>query len=907
MASENGENSIDDRDLDNDADFLQNRGFHKGYDSIRSMFLHNSNHPRMVLVTAPLTGSNYLTWSRSMKIALIAKQKLGFVNGKCVQSDMNSKEYEGWLRADSMVISWILNSISKDIVDAFLYTNTAKDLWDELGERFGECNGPLIYQIQREIASISQGTMSVSQYYTKLKKAWDELNCLMLVLNYSCRPCTCGNVKAVASILSNNQLMQFLMGLNESFDSVRSQILLLDPLPSVNKVYSMVLRIEKQREVSDLFTENLENTAMFARSSFTKPAGRSHGYSRTDLVHPKGPTRGQVHSSRKGYGSQSDSMKPFCHCDYCNNDGHVRDTCFRLHGYPDWYKEYKARTHAANMAETPLQTTSTHTSQNQYYESAAPPASTPSNVIDAAHFAHLEHFAGIPSSFAFTIQDSSNIGTWIVDTGASTHMCSDFSLLVNPAIVTSPMHVSLPDGSQVSVQYSGTVVLNRTLELHNVLYIPKFQFNLLSVPKLATTSNIIFKFYPNNCLLQDLKTEHLVAVVKLVNHLYILDQSSFQIDSTVTILPACNNAKTDGISLLWHQRLGHASYRTIHHLPVCTNLLVQSSPCHVCPLAKQSRLPFPISTIHTSNCFDILHIDIWGPYKIPSLTGARFFLTIVDDFSRATWTFLLHHKTDIFHIFSTFLTMVPTQFKTRVKTIHSDNGGEFLSTCFKTLHHSYGIIHHRSFPYTPQQNGVVEHKHRHLLDTTRSLMFQASLLSPFWGHAILMATSIINRLPSSLLSWKTPFKRLYHKPPTYDLLKVFGCLCFATITQPHRDKFSPCATRCIFLGLSPRQKAFKLYDLSTHNIFVSRDVKFHENIFPFQDIPSQSIPTPLPNPPFFDNQTSHPTISPLPSSHPTPIITLPSPPPIIPTPSPALANPPYCPTQSMAPRRSTRL
>ena len=116
MASENGGNFIDDRDLDNDADFLQNRG----YGSIRSMFLHNSDHPGMVLVTAPLTGSNYLTWSRSMKIALIAKQKLGFVNGKCIQPDMNSKKYEAWLRADSMVISCILNSISKEIVDAFL-------------------------------------------------------------------------------------------------------------------------------------------------------------------------------------------------------------------------------------------------------------------------------------------------------------------------------------------------------------------------------------------------------------------------------------------------------------------------------------------------------------------------------------------------------------------------------------------------------------------------------------------------------------------------------------------------------------------------------------------------------------------------------------------------------------------
>ena len=159
----------------------------------------------------------------------------------------------------------------------------------------------------------------------------------------------------------------------------------------------------------------------------------------------------------------------------------MRDTCFHLHGYPDWYKEYKARTHATNMDKTPLQTTSTHTFQNQCYESTAPSASTPSNFIDAAYFAHFEHFANIPSGFASTTQDSFNIGTWIVDTGASTPMCSDFSLVVNPTILISPMHVSLLDGSQVSIHYNGIVILSPTLKLHNVLYIPpsnliSFQF-----------------------------------------------------------------------------------------------------------------------------------------------------------------------------------------------------------------------------------------------------------------------------------------------------------------------------------------------------------------------------------------------------------------------------------------------
>lgn len=101
-----------------------------------------------------------------------------------------------------MVRSWILNSIAKDIVEAFLYVKTTKELSDELKERFGECNGPLLYQIQREISTVTQGDMNVAQYYTRLKKYWDELACLTSVLE-----CTCGVAKCMADIIDSNRLM----------------------------------------------------------------------------------------------------------------------------------------------------------------------------------------------------------------------------------------------------------------------------------------------------------------------------------------------------------------------------------------------------------------------------------------------------------------------------------------------------------------------------------------------------------------------------------------------------------------------------------------------------------------------------------------------------------------------------
>lgn len=121
------------------------------------------------------------------------------------------------------------------------------------------------------------------------------------------------------------------------------------------------------------------------------------------------------------------------------------------------------------------------------------------------------------------------------------------------------------------------------------------------------------------------------------------------------------------------------------------------------------------------------------------------------------------------------------------------------------------------------------------MQVTRALLFQSGLPTYFWGEALLHATFLINRLPTKLLSWKTPFEMLYHKIPNYDVLKVFGCLCFATNNQPHKDKLAPKAITCIYLGFQAGIKGYKLYDLNKKRVFMTRDVIFHETIFPFTD------------------------------------------------------------------------
>ncbi|KAF2298598.1 hypothetical protein GH714_024280 [Hevea brasiliensis] len=148
-----------------------------------------------------------------MKIVLGAKNKLGFVNAKIEAPEEGSEGFERWKGCDYMVASWLWNSIAKDLVGGFLYATSLKELWDEISERFGGSNGPMIYQIKRRISLLMQDGLSITSYYTKLKELWYELENIRVILS-----CTCGSVKISTEVDNCDKLMQFLMGLNGAYD-----------------------------------------------------------------------------------------------------------------------------------------------------------------------------------------------------------------------------------------------------------------------------------------------------------------------------------------------------------------------------------------------------------------------------------------------------------------------------------------------------------------------------------------------------------------------------------------------------------------------------------------------------------------------------------------------------------------
>lgn len=139
---------------------------------------------------------------------------------------------------------------------------------------------------------------------------------------------------------------------------------------------------------------------------------------------------------------------------------------------------------------------------------------------------------------------------------------------------------------------------------------------------------------------------------------------------------------------------------------------------------------------------------------------------------------------------------------------------------------------------TPQQNGVVERKHRHLLETSRALYLQSKVPIIFWGECLLPATYLINRTPLKSINFISPYEKLYKIEPNLDPLRIFGCLCFIATSTVGRTKFDSKSEPCVLIGYPSDQKAYKVLNLVTNKIITSSDIDFYEKHFPFHYNPN---------------------------------------------------------------------
>lgn len=119
---------------------------------------------------------------------------------------------------------------------------------------------------------------------------------------------------------------------------------------------------------------------------------------------------------------------------------------------------------------------------------------------------------------------------------------------------------------------------------------------------------------------------------------------------------------------------------------------------------------------------ELIHSDLWGPSPAASISGFKYYIVFIDDWSRFSWLYPLHNKSDALHAFKKFKTYVENLLDKKIKTLQCDNGGEYTSLAFKTFLSNHGIFQRFSYPHTPKQNSLAERKHRHILELTRTLL-----------------------------------------------------------------------------------------------------------------------------------------------------------------------------------------
>lgn len=287
--------------------------------------------------------------------------------------------------------------------------------------------------------------------------------------------------------------------------------------------------------------------------------------------------------------------------------------------------------------------------------------------------------------------------------------------------------VTLPNNTCIPVRLHGDLRINSQLILKDVLLVPQFHINLISVSALTAISPLTISFFADHFIIQDSTNQKMIGKGDKDKDLYILDVDKFNLmTDNVSLQPE----EAIHILLIMFQFRYGITDLAIYLLRFLTcwnsnctatsQIGIDNLLATICPLAKQRKLPF-ISHNHLSlSPFDLIHCDIWGPYHVDAYTGHRFFLTMVDDCIRFTWVFMLKQKYNVNTVIPYFFNMIATQFQCAIKGLRFDNAKELALTAF---FNQKRVLHQYSSVATPQQNSVVERKHQHILNVARALFF----------------------------------------------------------------------------------------------------------------------------------------------------------------------------------------
>jgi hypothetical protein len=709
------------------------------FDAGNPLHIQTNDNSGTALIPFKLLGTeNYRIWSGAMKLALQARNKFSFVDGSCLKETYVTSDvlYAQWDRCNAIVLTWLMNSVSQDVYMGLVYSDNAACVWKELQETYDKVDGSVIYNLLQKINCVKQGGTSVVDYYHRLNSLWREFDVLTKLPVCVCEvKCSCDDSKELGMHKQLMKLMQFLMGLDDWYQPVRTALLTRDPLPEVKDAYITVSREESHRGIpeSSSVTESKLNASSFAAKSFNN--------NRRMFNNNNNNTRGINANTGTNSNTINRGPNPNLNCKNCGKIGHTIDRCYEIIGFPPGFvknnnnatkqngfrQNYNANTDMKQFdnKNSPSVSTSSGFTSEQMKKLLSLINDSPSGSIHANMAGRASFFNGnvwFNINFFRFFCSNSNITVktlslgWIIDSGANQHLTVSIVGMFNVIDISSlRITVGHPNGTLATISHVGNLKLTNNVTLYDVLVVPGYCVSLLSVNKLIRDSKMFVGFDEDTCYIQDLKKENTLGTGSQSDGLYLFDMQSNNNVSKCNMIMSYNVSK-----LVWHNRLGHPADPVLsvlqNDLGISKNISVLV--CEICHRAKQTREPFPLSEHKSENIGDLVHLDLWGPYRVTSREGYKYFLTIVDDHSRVVWVYLIKSKDEVFGVFCSFIHLISTQFGDKIKVVRSDNGTEFVNRKMNDMFSDLGIIHQTSCAHTPQQNGIAERKHRHLLCKT---------------------------------------------------------------------------------------------------------------------------------------------------------------------------------------------
>ena len=374
----------------------------------------------------------------------------------------------------------------------------------------------------------------------------------------------------------------------------------------------------------------------------------------------------------------------------------------------------------------------------------------------------------------------------MLDSGASCHLSSNSSCFAN--LQHFHKEICLPDGSKVTVTAKGPVNISLanggSILLTEVYYVPDLALNLLSVSAL-TAKGCQTRFFQDHAEISKGK-DGVIATAVCENGIYVLQGTAFP--AVAAADSVFENRKTPN----WHQILCHPStYTTKKTLELCgIQAPIENKVCEQCMRAKTVKMDHSSERgIVAKAAYERIHSDIMGPFPVDSFGGSRYVITFLDDFTCASYLHFARSKSEVEEAFRSFCQFIQPS---KVHFFRSDNGGEYCSKPMESFLSSHGILHEKSIPNSPSQNGASERLNRTLMEKTRAV--------------------------------------LNTDPPSLTDLHVFGSLCYVKNTADKKKKFDDRNFSARFLSFVAGVKGFKVQLLHNGRITISNEIKFVDTV-----------------------------------------------------------------------------